>query len=412
MQTYVYRLSVKPAGSTVAVMTMLLLALTAGPAVARKPAKPVELDLTNPVDLAALATTALDKSTPDTLLKSKLTARTASHLDTIIKKKTLRVASVAGESTVFNRDGFTHGFGYDIARAYAHDLNVKFNFKTFKTPQAALEAVQKGQADFAMTTVVPAFIAKKNLASSDISCGKPETLSKSGLSSALNWAFPNNTDPLFSSATAYLCQQSQTGATGRLANFYTTNIMRNRVERATFHERVSTTMPLYAPVFQSSAKQQKLDWQLLVAMGYQESHLQAAAISPTGVMGLMMLTQHTAKDMGVQDRTNPFLSIEGGAKYFGMLQRQFASVPKPDRVWFCLAAYNMGPAALNNVRAQVKKAGGDVNSWKDVFQYLSENAPKNASYNQALHYVTRIRAYLETFKQDSNLTKIGKMYRV
>ena len=51
-------------------------------------------------------------------------------------------------------------------------------------------------------------------------------------------------------------------------------------------------------------------------MGYQESHLDANAVSPTGVRGLMMLTNNTAKAMGVSDRVDPYQSIGGGARYF------------------------------------------------------------------------------------------------
>jgi membrane-bound lytic murein transglycosylase MltF len=183
-------------------------------------------------------------------------------------------------------------------------------------------------------------------------------------------------------------------------------MMRNQVERSSLKAALETRLPQYLDSIQANAKQYKLDWHLLTAIGYQESHLKSDAISPTGVTGLMMLTQATATEMGVADRTDPMQSIQGGAKYFGQLLKQYPKASTSDRVWFALVAYNMGPNALEQVRAKVKKKGQDPNVWADVYQLMSDQAVKNASYRQAVHYVTRIRAYLETIKQDRKLSRL------
>ena len=46
----------------------------------------------------------------------------------------------------------------------------------------------------------------------------------------------------------------------------------------------------------------KLDWRLLAAISYQESHWNPRAKSPTGVRGMMMLTLPTAREMGTSLR--------------------------------------------------------------------------------------------------------------
>ena len=71
------------------------------------------------------------------------------------------------------------------------------------------------------------------------------------------------------------------------------------------------------------------DWHLLAAIGYQESYLKPNSVSPTGVRGLMMLTSSTAKAMGVQNRTDPHQSIQGGAKYYDLMLDKFSDVPYP-----------------------------------------------------------------------------------
>ena len=84
----------------------------------------------------------------------------------------------------------------------------------------------------------------------------------------------------------------------------------------TFLERTNKRLPEYKFFFQEAAKKIDIHWTLLAAISYQESHWNPKAISDTGVRGMMMLTQKTAKEMGIKKRTNPEDSIYGGANYF------------------------------------------------------------------------------------------------
>ena len=133
-------------------------------------------------------------------------------------------------------------------------------------------------------------------------------------------------------------------------------------------------------------------------MGYQESHLDADAVSPTGVRGLMMLTNNTAKAMGVSDRIDPYQSIGGGARYLEQMKADFSDVPKTDRIWFALAAYNMGPNAVKSIQRKLRAQDINDKSWANIYAYLDDNRASNSRYGQAMHYVSNIRSYLETIK--------------
>ena len=111
-----------------------------------------------------------------------------------------------------------------------------------------------------------------------------------------------------------------------------------------------------------------------------------------------MLTNNTAKAMGVSDRVDPYQSIGGGARYLEQMKADFADVPKTDRIWFALAAYNMGPNAVKGIQRQLRANGIDDKSWANIYAYLSENRASNSRYGQAMHYVSNIRSYLETIK--------------
>jgi membrane-bound lytic murein transglycosylase F len=67
----------------------------------------------------------------------------------------------------------------------------------------------------------------------------------------------------------------------------------------TFLRHVDSRLPLYKDIFREAADIIDVDWRLLAAVGYQESHWNPEAVSPTGVKGIMMLTRDTAKMMGV-----------------------------------------------------------------------------------------------------------------
>jgi len=141
----------------------------------------------------------------------------------------------------------------------------------------------------------------------------------------------------------------------------------------------------------------------LAAQSYQESGWNAAARSPTGVRGLMMLTQNTAKAMGVAKRIDPMQSIKGGAKYLDkMLKKIPEDVAAADRIWFALAAYNVGFAHLLDARALARQLGKSPSTWHDmkgVLPLLSQKQYyKNLKYGYArgaesVKYIDRIRYY-------------------
>ena len=73
-------------------------------------------------------------------------------------------------------------------------------------------------------------------------------------------------------------------------------------------EAVEKILPQYQPLFEKYKG--NLDWRLLAAIAYQESHWDPYATSPTGVRGMMMLTKDTATRMNINNRTDAEQSIK------------------------------------------------------------------------------------------------------
>ncbi|MFW6413051.1 MAG: membrane-bound lytic murein transglycosylase MltF [Oceanicaulis sp.] len=170
-----------------------------------------------------------------------------------------------------------------------------------------------------------------------------------------------------------------------------------------FIRRIDERLPEYREAFEEAADQYGLDWRWLAAQGYQESHWDADARSPTGVRGLMMLTLPTAGELGVKDRTDPYESIRGGAQYMANMMRRIPEgVRGQDRLFKAMAAYNVGLGHVRDARRLAEAQGLNADAWPDVrrtLPLLSEpEYYKDLPYGYArggepVHYVRNIRRY-------------------
>lgn len=138
-------------------------------------------------------------------------------------------------------------------------------------------------------------------------------------------------------------------------------------------------------VFQEAQAQTGLDWRLLAAIAYQESHWDAEATSATGVRGMMMLTEDTAARLGVRNRLNARESVLGGARYIHLLREALpAQIEEPDRTWFALAAYNIGSKHLEDARVLARRLGRHPDKWMELKTVLPLLA--QARYHGSLRY--------------------------
>jgi len=137
-------------------------------------------------------------------------------------------------------------------------------------------------------------------------------------------------------------------------------------------EKIATTLPKLKPYFKEAELVSGVDWRLVAALGYQESHWDPNATSPTGVRGLMMLTEETADRLQVKNRLDPRESILGGARYFALLKESLPDrIGEPDRTWITLAAYNIGLGHLEDARILAQSAKLNPDQWQDVRQMLN-----------------------------------------
>ncbi|MCH8505341.1 MAG: membrane-bound lytic murein transglycosylase MltF [Ectothiorhodospiraceae bacterium] len=185
----------------------------------------------------------------------------------------------------------------------------------------------------------------------------------------LVWAVANSDDTsLYDAADRFIHEATSNGVMAQLEEKYRGHLGQfDYVASRVFLRHVTKRLPDYREMFQQAAAENGVDWRLLAAIGYQESHWNPRAVSPTGVRGVMMLTQRTAGELGVTDRRDPEQSIFGGAKYFRALHDRLPDhLNEPVRTWFALAAYNVGMGHLEDARRLTESRGGNRDSWADV----------------------------------------------
>jgi len=189
---------------------------------------------------------------------------------------------------------------------------------------------------------------------------------------SLAWVVDTRDASLLKRVTAFY---SSLSAEGRLASildtYYGDSDRFDYIQSRVFLEHIETRLPRYRHWFREAAAEVGVDWRLLAAVGYQESHWDPLATSHTGVRGLMMLTEETARALKVTDRLDPRGSIFGGARYFKWLRNQIPNrILEPDRTWFTLAAYNVGVGHLEDARILTQMHGKNPDAWSDVRDHL------------------------------------------
>lgn len=221
----------------------------------------------------------------------------------------------------------------------------------------------------------------------------------------LAWAFRKSLDTsLVDAAERFFEELPEAVMTELLARHFGNGGPLDFVSTITLAEHIKTRLPAFREYFEVEAEAQGLDWRLLAAIGYQESHWNPRAVSPTGVRGLMMLTGDTATFLGVTDREDPAQSIAGGARYLRRFLDHFEDVPEPDRTWLALAAYNLGLGHVLDLRDLTDMRGGNRNRWADLRknlplltqrQWHTKTRYGYARGFEALHYVKSVRTYYD-----------------
>lgn len=225
-----------------------------------------------------------------------------------------------------------------------------------------------------------------------------------GTPKKLAWAMHPQSRQLQKAVTQWFVKKETKDYITGLTDYYFSHLEDfDYVDLVRFRRRIQKRLPKYQPYFKEASAKYGLDWLLIAAQAYQESHWNPRAKSFTGVRGIMMLTLDTAKSLGLKNRLEARDSIFAGTRYMARLHRRVGDeVPEPDRTLMALAAYNIGFGHLKDAQELAKTMGKPSNSWHGVrsaFPLLQKKKYYRtlqhgfARGNEAVQYVDRIRTY-------------------
>jgi membrane-bound lytic murein transglycosylase F len=229
--------------------------------------------------------------------------------------------------------------------------------------------------------------------------------------SEMSWAFTNGGDTqLFDEAQQFFTRIKQDGTLRHLIDrYYGYNDRLNAVNAEAFISQTRTLLPHYRHWFKEAADLTGIDWQVLAALAYQESHWDPNATSYTNVRGMMMLTEETADRMNVENRLDAHSSILAGARYLQLLKEQLPlRMNEDDRLWMALAAYNQGMGHLEDARILASQSGLNPDVWADVKRmmpllsrpsFYNKTKRGKARGGEAVILVETVRLYHDMLKR-------------
>lgn len=231
--------------------------------------------------------------------------------------------------------------------------------------------------------------------------------------SQLAWSFASDADPeLLTKMEIFFAQIEEDGTLEHLIErFYGHSDRIMPIDAAAFLLKTNTILPHYRRLFEEAGSLTGIEWQLLAAMAYRESHWNPLATSYTKVRGMMMLTEDTADRMNVSNRLDARESIMAGARYLQLLKEQLPlRIDEPERTWLALAAYNQGMGHLEDARMLSQRHGLSPDSWVDVQKVMPKlrnpSVAKTLKHGaarggEAVIFVETVRLYHDMLKRIS-----------
>ena len=263
-----------------------------------------------------------------------------------------------------------------------------------------LDRLSEGKNDFVIADSIQISIEKNYYTNLD-------TAMNFGNSSSKAWAFSSYSGlELKKKAQKYFKRIKEDGTLNRLFDRYYGHIERlGQDDIKKFLIEIRQLLPDLRSYFYEAEEMTNIDWRLIAALAYQESHWDPLATSSTNVRGIMMLTEDTAERMEVTDRLDARQSILAGARYLLILKDTLPlRIIEPDRTWIALAAYNQGYGHIEDARilAQRKKLSPDfwvdlkrslpLLSYKEYFEKLKHGYARGG---EAVFLTESVRAYYD-----------------
>ncbi|TAN32629.1 hypothetical protein EPN28_03855 [Patescibacteria group bacterium] len=136
----------------------------------------------------------------------------------------------------------------------------------------------------------------------------------------------------------------------------------------------------------TKSREQGVDPNIMLAIAGQESRFKPFAVPSTGPKGVFQLSGDTAERVGVKDQFNFFQNVEGGVKYYKIIENQFAG--RGNVLERRLLAWHDGPSKIPE-RGKV-----DLSKFSAESQKFVKNVLQNIKRKDWFHLSSSVIAIL------------------
>ncbi len=170
----------------------------------------------------------------------------------------------------------------------------------------------------------------------------------------------------------------------------------------------------YDNIFKAAGEKSGIDWRLIAAIAYVESHFKADVKSWAGALGIMQVMPRTARSQGYSpdEMMNPSKCVDVAVKTLSELDAMFAKKVKDpaERENFILASYNSGPGHILDAIALAQKYGLNSEKWDDNVEtaaimkskpaYYRDPVVKNGYFRgkETVNFVQKVQSVYNYFK--------------
>jgi membrane-bound lytic murein transglycosylase F len=180
----------------------------------------------------------------------------------------------------------------------------------------------------------------------------------------LSWAVRDSNPDLLAAVNAFLDKEYRGLTYNVLRSKYFENPKKIR-QHVKYRSKDGALSP-YDDLVKRYSEEYGFDWRLIVALVNQESGFDPRARSFAGAVGLLQVLPRTGRDMGVTNLLDPESNIRAGLSYLSWVRERFdEDLPVRDRMWFTLAAYNVGAGHVRDARRVATEIGLNPDRWFD-----------------------------------------------
>ncbi len=186
-------------------------------------------------------------------------------------------------------------------------------------------------------------------------------------SQRMAWAVSPNSPQLLAAVNDWLSEMKDNVDYYVIYNKYFKNRrnFRQRIQ-SDFYSLTNNSISRYDEIIKKYADSINWDWRLIASQIYQESGFDPTASSWAGAGGLMQIMPVMAKELEVDDRSDPEQSIKGGTKFLEQLWNNFEEVEDSvQRIKFTLASYNCGYYHVLDAQKLAEMNDLDKYRWDD-----------------------------------------------